>query len=82
MSHIELYCTVLGAIAVILGGVWLIVKRIYDAGKNSQRFNDIEENILDSYMKIIAILIRDRFFKEQGINIFEIDIYDPDIPTI
>lgn len=38
-------------------------------------------NSLTSYMKVIAIMARDRYFEENGINIIDVDTYDPNFPT-
>jgi hypothetical protein len=35
-------------------------------------------DILQSYMRMVAIIIRDRFFREHSIVVEDIDIYDPD----
>ena len=36
---------------------------------------------LTSYMKVIAVMARDRYFEEKGINVTDVDIYDPNIPS-
>jgi hypothetical protein len=36
---------------------------------------------LTSYMKVIAVMARDRYFEENGINVTDVDIYDPNIPS-
>lgn len=35
---------------------------------------------LTSYMKVIAVMARDRYFEENNINVNDVDIYDPNIP--
>lgn len=47
MNIVEIICTVIGAIAVILSGVWAIFNKIFNAGKTAQRINSIEENVSD-----------------------------------
>lgn len=34
-------------------------------------------NVLASYMKVLAVLARDRYFAEHGINTADVDAYDP-----
>ncbi len=48
MSNLEIYCTVIGAIAAVLAGVWFIVEKSHNAGKDSQKFDDIEKKV-DAY---------------------------------
>ena len=34
-------------------------------------------NQLQSYMKVIAVMVRDRYFKENNIDVNEVDVYSP-----
>lgn len=42
MNTIELICTLLGAIAIVLGGVWFIVQRAFKFGIDRNRLQQIE----------------------------------------
>jgi hypothetical protein len=44
MGTIEILCSLIGAIAVILGGVWFILKQVFKFGENAQRLKSIEKN--------------------------------------
>lgn len=45
MNTIEVICTVIGAIALILGGVWFIFDKIFKVGKTAQRIDNIEGSV-------------------------------------
>lgn len=43
MNKIELICTLLGAIAIILSGVWFIVAKAMKIGRNNYRLDSVED---------------------------------------
>ncbi|GHT62878.1 hypothetical protein AGMMS50239_17470 [Bacteroidia bacterium] len=43
MDKIEIFCALIGAIAVILGGVWFIIKQAFKSGINAHRFEEVEK---------------------------------------
>lgn len=45
MNTIEIICTVIGAVAVILGGVWWIVKQAQKFAVNDYRLNRMESDV-------------------------------------
>lgn len=45
MGTIEIICTVIGAVATILGGVWFIISKAFKTGQVAQRIDSIEEDI-------------------------------------
>lgn len=45
MNTIEIICTVIGAVAIILGGVWFIFDKIFKVGKTAQRIDNIEGSV-------------------------------------
>lgn len=53
MNVIEIICTVIGAVATILGGVWFILSKVFKMGQTSGRIDNIEkavtkmENVMD-----------------------------------
>jgi hypothetical protein len=44
MNKIEILCTLIGAVAIILGGVWFIVRQAFKFGMHSRRLEEIEKN--------------------------------------
>ncbi|MDR1369057.1 MAG: hypothetical protein LBJ72_02850 [Dysgonamonadaceae bacterium] len=34
-------------------------------------------DLLQSYMRVVAVIVRDRFFDEHGIDVSEVDVHDP-----
>lgn len=47
MNTIEIICTLIGAVAAVLGGVWFILQRAIESGMNKQRLNNAEQKIND-----------------------------------
>ena len=45
MNVIEIICTVVGAIATILGGVWFILSKVFKMGQTSLRIDNIEKAV-------------------------------------
>lgn len=45
MNTIEIICTVIGAVAVILGGVWWIVQQAQKFAVNDYRLNKMESDV-------------------------------------
>ena len=45
MNSIEIICTVIGAVGVVLGGVWFIIDKIFKFGRVSQRIDNIEVDV-------------------------------------
>lgn len=45
MNTIEIICTAIGAVGVVLGGVWFIIDKIFKFGKVSQRIDNIEVDV-------------------------------------
>ena len=43
MDVIEIICTVIGAVATILGGVWLIFSKVFKMGQTAERIDNIEK---------------------------------------
>ncbi|MDR1056634.1 MAG: hypothetical protein LBL90_12625 [Prevotellaceae bacterium] len=66
VDKIEAICALIGAVAVILGGVWFIIERAFKSGKNAHRLEEIEKNTSnlpcvlhgDDLLKIKTILIQ------------------------
>jgi hypothetical protein len=44
MDKIEVMCALIGAVAVILGGVWFIVRQAFNSGINARKLDEIEKN--------------------------------------
>lgn len=45
MNVIEIICTVIGAVATILGGVWFILSKVFKMGQTSGRIDNIEKSV-------------------------------------
>lgn len=45
MNVIEIICTVIGAVATILGGVWFILSKVFKMGQTSVRIDNIEKSV-------------------------------------
>lgn len=45
MNMIEIICTVIGAVATILGGVWFILSKVFKMGQTSGRIDNIEKSV-------------------------------------
>lgn len=45
MNTIAIICSIIGAIGVVLGGVWFIIKRAFDKGVDKNRLDNIEAKI-------------------------------------
>lgn len=45
MNTIEIICTVIGAVGVILGGIWFLFDKVFRIGKTSQRISSMEKNL-------------------------------------
>ncbi|MGN1213403.1 MAG: hypothetical protein ACI4TR_00760 [Bacteroidaceae bacterium] len=45
MNLIEIICMVIGAVATILGGVWLILSKVFKMGQTSGRIDNIEKTM-------------------------------------
>ena len=44
MDRLEIIFSLIGAIAIILGGVWFIVQRAFNSGVDKQRLNHLESS--------------------------------------
>jgi hypothetical protein len=66
MDKIEVICALIGAAAIILGGVWFIVRQAFKSGIYARRLEEIERNTSnltcvwhgDDLLKIKSILIQ------------------------
>jgi hypothetical protein len=66
MDKVEVLCALVGAVAVILGGVWFIIERAFKSGVNARKLEEIERNTSnlpcvlhgDDILKIKSILIQ------------------------
>ena len=45
MNIIEIVCTVIGAVATILGGMWLVLSKVFKLGQTSVRIDNIEKSV-------------------------------------
>ena len=43
MNKIEIICSIIGSIALILGGVWFIIKRAFNSGEKNQILEEINK---------------------------------------
>lgn len=74
MGTIELICTVITAVAAVLGGIWFILSKIFKIRKVFQRIDNMEENISDIKKSIENLPctshheIRDKFLNEVGLK--------------
>jgi hypothetical protein len=63
---VEAICALVGAVAAILGGVWLIVRQAFKSGVNARRLEEIEKSIGglpcvlhgDDILKVKSILMQ------------------------
>lgn len=45
MNIIEIACTVIGAVATILGGMWFVLSKVFKLGQTSVRIDNIEKSV-------------------------------------
>ncbi len=45
MGTVGIFCTVICAVGTVLGGVWLIICKVFKTGKVAQRIDNMEEDI-------------------------------------
>lgn len=52
MTTIEIICTVIGAIATILGGMYYIFNFVFTRGKDKEHLTNFEKNTMDGFAQI------------------------------
>lgn len=56
MNSLEIICTVIGAVGVVLGGVWFIIDKIFKFGRVSQRIDNIEVDVAGMKRHLMATM--------------------------